>query len=55
MALQVQSGTLSGNPIKFSGSFGQNGTLYASPRLPSQAGVNCRPGPSRSSASTMPS
>jgi hypothetical protein len=29
MALQVQPGTLNGNPIQFSGSFGGNGTLYA--------------------------
>jgi hypothetical protein len=31
MALQVQPGTLNGNPIRFNGSFGQNGTLYADP------------------------
>jgi hypothetical protein len=31
MALQVQPGTLNGNPIQFSGSFGGNGTLYAEP------------------------
>jgi hypothetical protein len=54
MALQVQPGTLNSN-IQFNGSFGQNGTLYAEPRLPSHLVVNCRPGPSRSSASTMPS
>jgi hypothetical protein len=37
MALQVQPGSLNGNPIQFSGSFGQNGTLYAEPP-PSVAG-----------------
>jgi hypothetical protein len=31
MALQVQPGTVNGNPIQFSGSFGGNGTLYAEP------------------------
>ena len=31
MALQVQPGTLNGNPIQFNGSFGGNGTLYAEP------------------------
>ena len=31
MALQVQPGTLNGNTIQFSGSFGGNGTLYAEP------------------------
>ncbi|MFZ0227977.1 MAG: hypothetical protein WAL41_13765 [Mycobacterium sp.] len=31
MALQVQPGTLNGNPIQFNGAFGQNGTLYADP------------------------
>ena len=31
MALQVQPGTLNGNTIQFSGSFGGNSTLYAEP------------------------
>ena len=31
MALQVQPGSVNGNPIQFSGSFGGNGTLYAEP------------------------
>jgi Domain of unknown function (DUF4185) len=31
MALQVQPGTVNGNTIQFSGSFGGNGTLYAEP------------------------
>ena len=31
MALQVQPGTLNGNTIQFSGSFGGNGTLYDQP------------------------
>jgi hypothetical protein len=31
MALKVQPGTINGNTIQFSGSFGGNGTLYAEP------------------------
>ena len=31
MALQVEPGTVNGNPIQFNGSFGGNGTLYAEP------------------------
>jgi hypothetical protein len=38
MALQVQPGTLNGNPIQFDGSFGQGGTLYAEPPPPVAGG-----------------
>lgn len=38
MALQVQPGTLNGNPIQFNGAFGQKGTLYADPPPPVAGG-----------------
>src|ERR1700757_4825902 len=38
MALRVQPRTLNGNPIRFNGSFGQNGTLYAEPPPPVAGG-----------------